>query len=153
VVAPEVLNPTANSLHGGQKRVPSITMGDTLVLFTILLSSEVKIDANGDPEGSVINRSAIQGGRAGNLEGGVTEAKRVAIRATVGMLTRTEQVEVTDKEEVTNGRLKRIRRVQRVNSMASKGQRYGLDTDRRRIDGFPRALHLLERTDDIASGI
>jgi hypothetical protein len=97
-MATEVLDSTTHGLHGGQKGVPSITMSDTLVLFTVLLSSEVEIDAHGQAERSVIDRRAIDGRRIWEFERGVTEAEGMAVRATIGVLARTEQVEVADKE-------------------------------------------------------
>jgi hypothetical protein len=59
----------------------------------------------------LINGGAINGSRAWDFEGGVTEAEEVAIAATKGILSRMEQVEVADEEEVVDGGLEQIQQV------------------------------------------
>jgi hypothetical protein len=146
----KVLNPTSNSLHRRQKGVASFTMGDTLVAITILLSSKIQVDANGRAERGSINERTINSCSAGDFKGSVTEAERVTVPAVVRMLTGTEQVEVTNKKQVTNSGLDRVRRAERVDRMAGQGQWDGFDPHRRGVTGAPRPLHLLEGRDNVA---
>jgi hypothetical protein len=149
----EVLNPPANGLDGRQKGVSSITMSDALVLFTIFWGGEVEVDAHGGVEGVGSDGGTIDGDRPGDFKGRVTEAERVAKPATACMLAWAKQVEVANKEEVSDGRLRGVGGGQRVDGMAQKGQGDGFDSLWGRVGRFPGALHLLDGLDNVASGI
>jgi hypothetical protein len=128
-------------------------MGDAFVALAILLSGEIEVDTDGRGEGGVINGSAIEGCRARDIEGSVTEAEGMAIGATIGMLAWAEQVEVADEEKVPDGGLERVGRILGVDGVPGEGQRDGLHPHRRRVGRLPRPLELLDGLDNIASDI
>jgi hypothetical protein len=82
----KVLNPASNGLNRGQERVAGVTMRDAFVLFTILLSGEVQVNANGGVKGIRRDGGPISGHRSRDFEGRVTETEGMAIAATAGML-------------------------------------------------------------------
>jgi hypothetical protein len=149
----KMLNTTSNGLHRGQKRVPCITMGDTLISFPILLCSEVKIDAHGSAERSVINGGAVKGSRAQDFKRSITKAKRMTAATAIGMLTGTEQIKIANKEQVANGRLERIRRILGIDRVAGEGQRNGLHPHGRRVARTPGTLKLLKWQHNMARRI
>jgi hypothetical protein len=83
----------------------------------------------------------------------VSQRRRVAKPATACMLAWAKQVEVANKEEVSDGRLRGVGGGQRVDGMAQKGQGDGFDSLWGRVGRFPGALHLLDGLDNVASGI
>ena len=149
----EVLNSTSHCLHRRQKRVSGITVSNAFILFTGLLSGEVEVNADGGVEGIGSDGRTIEGNRAWDLEGGVTQAEGVAKAATAGMLAGTEQVEVANDEKVSDGCLSRVGGRQRVDGVAQKREGDGLDSLGGRVARLPGALHLLEGLDDISSSI
>jgi hypothetical protein len=124
-----VLNPPANGLDGRQKGVSSITMSDALVLFTIFLVVKLRL-----------TRTAAW------------RASGVMVEPLMA-LAWAKQVEVANKEEVSDGRLRGVGGGQRVDGMAQKGQGDGFDSLWGRVGRFPGALHLLDGLDNVASGI
>ena len=128
-------------------------MSDSLVLLTILLGSEAKVNANGSVESMWSDGGAIDGDGSWDLEGCIAQAERVAKATTASMLARPEQVEVAHEEEVSNGCFGGISSGKGIHSVAQQRQGDRFDSLCERVTGLPRALHLLEGQDNIASRI
>ena len=98
----KVLNPPSNGLDRGQDIIAGIAMGDGLISFAILLVGKIEMDTGGICKCGLGGDGAIDRGVVRDLEGCILQSKWCVAISVVGVLPRSQKVEITNNKHISD---------------------------------------------------